>query len=251
MEKAFYERLHLENAVYGLSSYNVRRLLRSRAISDWRRGRSPGGVQILDIGCGKGQFLLDLTVAISGMRIKVDKAVGLDLVRAEPNVFNKIQEFEFLQQSVDGKQLPFPDGRFDLVSCNHVLEHLFNTEGFLREVRRILVPSGLAVLSVPNIAAWMNRLAFLFGGQPLGSELGTERITYGFWPPFLKGRLERFTPSGHIRDFTPGGLRDLAEACGFRPVGWWAQSGGLLCSIFPRLCRNVGLLMKAYRASPG
>lgn len=202
-------------------------------------------VRLLDIGCGKGQFLLELSQAFArrfGMQF--GRITGLDLGRAEPNVFREISaKFEFLQQSVDGQKLPFADRSFDLVCCNHVLEHIFETEKLVREIGRVLNPEGLAVISVPNVAAWMNRIAFLFGGQPLGSEVGTEKVSYGFWPPFLKSRLEAFAPSGHIRDFTPGGLRDLARACGFKPVGWWAQNGGVLIALNPKLGRNLGILL--------
>lgn len=170
----------------------------------------------------------------------------VDLVRAQPNVLDRIAPRpEFHQQSVDGQALPFPDASFDLVTCNHVLEHVFKTEHLLREIRRVLQPAGLAVISVPNTAAWMNRLFFLFGGQPLGSEVGTESITYGFWPSFLKGRLARFDPSGHIRDFTPRSLRDLSVHCGFRHAGWWAQNGGLVAT----LMRNLGIILEAAPAT--
>jgi hypothetical protein len=86
----------------------------------------------------------------------------------------------------------------------------------------------------------MNRIAFLFGGQPLGSEVGTQSVTYGFWPGFLRDRLKQFDPSGHIRDFTPRSLRDLSAACGFQPTDWWAQNGGLIAT----LQRNIGILLE-------
>ena len=90
----------------------------------------------------------------------------------------------------------------------------------------------------------MNRIALLFAGQPLGTELGTEKITYGFWPGFLKPRLEAFRPSGHIRDFTPRALQDLATHCGFETVGWWAQSLGAMARLSKWSGRNVGILLK-------
>src|SRR5581483_3094566 len=112
----------------------------------------------------------------------LSRVAVVDLVKAENNLLGEIKPtVEFFQQSVDGQDLPFPDGTFDFVSCNHVLEHIFRTEKFVREIRRVLQPQGLAVISVPNTAAWMNRIAFLVAGQPLGSEVGAESVTYGFW----------------------------------------------------------------------
>jgi len=171
----------------------------------------------------------------------LQRVAVVDLVKAEGNLLERISPVpEFFQQSVDGQKLPFADASFDFVSCNHVLEHVFETEKFLREIRRITRPDGLVVISVPNCAAWMNRIAFLVCGQPLGSEVGTESVTYGFWPGFLKHKLSRFEPSGHIRDFTPRSLRDITEACGFKFGGWWAQNGGLVAT----WKRNLGIILE-------
>jgi 2-polyprenyl-3-methyl-5-hydroxy-6-metoxy-1,4-benzoquinol methylase len=242
VESKFYETLHSSNPQYGLSRYNIGCLLSSAARCGWLDRVKASKLRILDIGCGKGQFLLDLTTGLrSSAQVSFERVAVVDLVKTSGNVLSQIKpQPEFFQQSVDGQKLPFAGASFDLVTCNHVLEHLFQTEFLVREIRRVCHPDGLAVISVPNCAAWMNRIAFMFGGQPLGSEVGTESIAYGFWPGFLKDRLNQFSPSGHIRDFTPRSLRDLTSACGFKPTGWWAQGGG----IFPTLKRNLGIVLK-------
>ncbi|MEI7728360.1 MAG: hypothetical protein WCO56_02265 [Verrucomicrobiota bacterium] len=71
-----------------------------------------------------------------------------------------------------------------------------------------------------SCAAWMDGIAFLFGDQPLGSEVGTESVTYGFWPEVLQERLKKNDLSGHIRDFTPRSLWYLTTHCGFTHAGW-------------------------------
>jgi len=238
----FYERLHKNDRAYGKNIYDVAGLMAGAAFQRWLTLSQSKGLAVLDIGCGKGQFLFDITSALkekSGH--KLARVAVVDLVRAEGNLLGEISPSpEFFQQSVDGQKLPFTDGSFDLVSCNHVLEHIFETEKFLREIRRVTRPEGLVVIGVPNCAAWMNRIAFLFGGLPLGAEVGTESAAYGFWPGFLKHKLDRFEPSGHIRDFTPRALRDLTEACGFKAVGWWAQNGGG----FATWKRNLGIVLE-------
>jgi 2-polyprenyl-3-methyl-5-hydroxy-6-metoxy-1,4-benzoquinol methylase len=246
--QGYYEKQHSQDAGYGKSVFNLRRLTSSRGFEAWLQRQQQRPIRMLDVGCGKGQFLLDLTRHFARQGREVERVVGLDLVRCSPNVYDQISpKLEFHQQSVDGVALPFPDNSFDFVSCNHVLEHIFQTEALVREFHRVMDKRGLCVISVPNIAAWMNRIAFLFGGQPLGSEVGVETTAYGFWPGFLKGRLKRFVPSGHIRDFTPGSLRDLTSACGFRPLGFWAQNGGFICGLNPRLDRNLGILLESTR----
>jgi SAM-dependent methyltransferase len=244
IESKFYDRLHRKDASYGKNVYDVPRLMAAPAFGRWLARNQPAKTQlrVLDIGCGKAQFLFDVTSALRQKHQAGFKRVAVvDLIRAEGSRLPEISPTpEFFQQSVDGQKLPFEDASFDLVSCNHVLEHVFETEQFVSEIRRVLQPGGLAVLSVPNCAAWMNRIAFLFGGQPLGSEVGTRSVTYGFWPRFMQDRLKQFDPSGHIRDFTPRSLRDLATACGFNYAGWWAQDGGIIAT----LQRNIGILLE-------
>ena len=244
IESKFYDRLHNTDASYGKNVYDVPRLMAAPAFQRWleRNQKSKSQLRLLDIGCGKAQFLFDVTAALH-QKHKADfkRIAVVDLIRAAGSRLGEISPApEFFQQSVDGQKLPFEDASFDFVSCNHVLEHIFETEKFLLEIHRILQPNGLAVISVPNCAAWMNRIAFLFGGQPLGSEVGTQSVTYGFWPGFMQHRLKQFDPSGHIRDFTPRSLHDLTAACGFKPAGWWAQNGGLIAT----MQRNIGILLE-------
>ncbi|HXQ16715.1 MAG TPA: methyltransferase domain-containing protein [Caulobacteraceae bacterium] len=51
-----------------------------------------------------------------------------------------------------GRPLPFDDGVFDGVFCEHVLEHFTQTDGerLAREVRRILKPGGVLRVIVPD-----------------------------------------------------------------------------------------------------
>jgi ubiquinone/menaquinone biosynthesis C-methylase UbiE len=45
--------------------------------------------------------------------------------------------------------LPFGDENFDLVLCNHVLEHVRDDIAAMKEIRRVLKPGGQAILQVP------------------------------------------------------------------------------------------------------
>ncbi len=242
----FYTDLHAEERHYSGAHYHMKSLWRLHALKAWAQQANGQPVRLLDVGCGKGFFLRDF---VHGLRsrwgIQPIRIIGLDIVRSQDDVFSEISSsFEFIQADTDGNPLPFDSGSFDFISCNHVLEHVFETEKLVKEFRRVLAPNGLCIIAVPNLAAWVNRVGFLWGNQPLGSELGTERVTYGFRPGFLQKKLEPFRPSGHIRDFTPRGLRDLTEHCGFQTVGWWTQSFGLMARLGKWAGRNMAILLK-------
>jgi SAM-dependent methyltransferase len=49
--------------------------------------------------------------------------------------------------------LTFPDGAFERILCSHVLEHVDDAKA-LRELFRVLVPGGEAVLMLPVVEGW-------------------------------------------------------------------------------------------------
>jgi SAM-dependent methyltransferase len=51
---------------------------------------------------------------------------------------------------VDLANLPFESASYDLVVCNHVLEHLPDDAAALAHFARILTPDGVAVITVPG-----------------------------------------------------------------------------------------------------
>jgi len=240
----FYTKRHTDR-VYSGGRYHMKSFWSARALQAWAARMKGRPVRVLDVGCGKGYFLKEFTEGTRSLfKLEAGRVTGLDIVRAQDDVFAQIQpKMEFIQADTDGQPLPFGDENFDFVYCSHVLEHVFETEKLVREFRRVLGPDGLCIIAVPNIACWINRIGFLWGNQPLGSEVGTEKNTYGFRPGFLQKKLEATSPSGHIRDFTPRGLRDLAEACGFRTAGWWPQSFGFVARLGKWAGRDMGILL--------
>ena len=58
---------------------------------------------------------------------------------------------EFGPARIDVLDLQFPDASFDVVVCNHVLEHIPDDHRAMRELRRVLRPGGWAMLLVPDV----------------------------------------------------------------------------------------------------
>jgi SAM-dependent methyltransferase len=50
---------------------------------------------------------------------------------------------------MDIHKIPFPDSSFDVVLCNHVLEHVDDDIQSMKEIARVLKPNGFSILQVP------------------------------------------------------------------------------------------------------
>jgi SAM-dependent methyltransferase len=115
-----------------------------------------------------------------------------------------------------------PDESYDVVIMNHVIEHLDNPLGTLREINRVLKPSGRLVLETPRYDTLMFRLL---------------------------GRRERsINCIGHIYFFTTRTLKNLYEAAGFRTLQLDYVGRSLTVD---RLFWNVGVISKSKRFSQG
>jgi len=62
--------------------------------------------------------------------------------------------------------LPFENNYFDFVFAGEIIEHLFDSRFFLKEVHRVLKINGYLILSTPNLARIDDRLKFLLGKTP-------------------------------------------------------------------------------------
>lgn len=102
------------------------------------------GRTVLDAGCGMayGAAMLAQAGAAAVTGVDVAGAV-LDAVREEmpPGV-------ELHQADVG--DLPFADGAFELITCFEVIEHVPDPLAVLGELRRVLAPDGVLLISSPN-----------------------------------------------------------------------------------------------------
>jgi 2-polyprenyl-3-methyl-5-hydroxy-6-metoxy-1,4-benzoquinol methylase len=106
--------------------------------------------------------------------------------------------------------LPWDDDFFDVIICSEIIEHIFDTDRLLEQIKRVLKPSGTLIISTPNLASFFNRLFILFGYQPVGTEVSCVNTRYG--NRFRKA----LRPAGHIRNFTYAAFVDIIKAHGFK-----------------------------------
>ena len=114
---------------------------RRRMVVDWVRQRYPGrhDLRILDVGCGTGMMLVDM----SGL----GEVQGID-ASDEALRFCRQRGLTAVQKG-NVVELHFPDGSFDVVTGVDILEHIDDDGGALREWSRVLKPGGRLFLFVP------------------------------------------------------------------------------------------------------
>jgi len=102
--------------------------------------------------------------------------------------------------------LPFQDGAFATVVAAEVIEHVFDTQGVIAELARVVQPGGWVVVTTPNLVALSGRAQLLLGRSPHNVEFDAS--------PGM---------SGHIRYFTFDTLELLLRRAGLQPIGRWTN----------------------------
>ena len=64
-------------------------------------------------------------------------------------------ESPLADMKLDIQDMPFPENEFDVIICNHVLEHVPDDRKAMHEIFRVLKKGGFAILQVPtSYGAW-------------------------------------------------------------------------------------------------
>ena len=135
-----------------------------------------GKGKILDIGCGRGLFL-DI------MRTHGWSVMGVEFGKEAVESASKAYGIEVIDETTARSTLK--DEEFDVVTMNHVLEHVYDPVETIRECARTLKMDGSLVVSVPNILS----LQASFGN----------RDWFHLDPPY------------HLHHFSERGLKRLLE----------------------------------------
>ena len=96
-----------------------------------------------------------------------------------------------------------PYGPWDVILCNHIIEHVSDPDFLLEECRKEMRPGTILDIGTPNLAAWFNRALFLFGYVPHSVEL-SKRYNVGKAFDWNEEEL-----GGHIYVYTIPALKQL------------------------------------------
>lgn len=135
--------------------------------------------RLLDVGCGSGEWL----VAMRDLGWQVE---GVDF---DENAVRLARDNDLLVRCGSLEEQKYPAAHFDAVTLNHVIEHVPDPIGTLKECARILKPGGRLALFTPNTASLGHRL---FGSDWRGLE-----------------------PPRHLHVFCPGSMAALLHRAGF------------------------------------
>ena len=145
---------------------------------------------VLDVGCAGGE-ISDFAAQIG------HKVVAIDLNQPQNQLTNAI----FVQHDLD-KGLPLTiDGKFDLIVCADVLEHLRSPDKLLYDLQERLTNSGKIIASIPNFGNWYPRIRVLLG-----------KFDYD-----ARGILDQ----SHLRFFTRKSFTRIANTAGYDVTKIW------------------------------
>ena len=194
--------------------------------------RDDSKTRILEIGSVPGQFtalLARLGYHVQGVDVDPGRVKG---------VFGKYG-ICVIKVDVEHESLPFPPNSFDIVLFAEILEHLrLNPLHTLREVHRVLRPTGRIILSTPNITP-IQRLLFLFGDSYQGDPVESFK------------KLQWLGHMGHIRLYSLQEVKDFLDCSGFTTISY-AYGGMNMRRVLPpktrkpKLAKLFMLLMSMY-----
>ncbi|MFK8164688.1 MAG: methyltransferase domain-containing protein [Lewinella sp.] len=147
--------------------------------------------------------ILSEEMEVSGLRVlhfSPPKSVA-EKLRASPLAEYVTTDFEgefAADKSYDITAIEEPDGRFDLIICYHVLEHITDDATAMRELNRVLTLGGLCLIQTP----------FREGDTYEDASITTPA-----------DRLLAFGQEDHVRVYSVAGLTERLRMAGFRVAG--------------------------------
>ncbi len=105
------------------------------------------GKKILDAGCGEGHLIQKMH------RVLNNEYYGIDITPIAIKKAHALCPFANIKRG-DILKTGYANNFFDVIICTEVLEHIPKFELVLRELKRILHPGGLLIISFPNEVWW-------------------------------------------------------------------------------------------------
>lgn len=136
------------------------------------------GLNILEVGCGVGDFALHLADLHARVTAVDFSPQAIEIAQKKSTAQKKSVDF----QVADAQSLPFEDNSFDLLLSCECLEHVPNPQLALNEFKRVLKPQGKLVLTTENYsnAMLLYWLKCWILKKPFDSGAGVQPIEHFF-----------------------------------------------------------------------
>ena len=179
-------------------------------------------IEALDVGCYDGEITKKIKEKIG----KNCVMYGIDVAE---NVASEAEKRGIIYKINDlNAGLDFSENKFDFIFAGEIIEHLYDTDFFISEIKRVLKPNGILIITTPNMVSFGRRMCYLLG---IGVFMEAS-LTYPKNPQ----------PAGHIRFFTKKLLVDFMEYNNFKlekyisdTVNFIGFKSDLLAKIFPSI----------------
>lgn len=158
---------------------------RAELLSEWLKNIHSIS-RSLDIGCGRGGFSALLPHNVEKWGIDFEKHPRLP------------KDFNFISGDISDKW-QVPDNYFDVVLAGEVIEHVLDTDLFLKRCFDVLSPGGHLLLTTPNLSSFANLRYWLQADQYMWVDSGANQL-------------------GHVRYLAPKKMRQALESTGFQKI---------------------------------
>ncbi len=158
---------------------------------------SANRVSLLEFGCGEGFFLQQALQA--GWQ-----AHGIDFSRFgvekwHPNLLSACSfgdSYDYLNKYI------LENKTFDVCALRNVLEHVLDPQGLLLDLRKILNPGGILLLTIPNDYSVLQQFA-----------LEQQHIEHDFW----------FQPPDHLYYFNTTNITKFVESLNYKVIDMYSS----------------------------
>jgi len=164
---------------------------------DWVALQLPelkGRFNILDAGCGTGRLLSRL-----GKKYKGAELYGVDIspamVKATKLAVSKMNKRNILEADI--KKLPFHSDYFAVVTATHVLYHVPDISGAIKELKRVLKPGGIIFITTTDydLEQGLNKIHYEALRKLHFPKFMQDKNSYLRFPPiFASNVLKKYFP---------------------------------------------------------
>lgn len=185
--------------------------------------------KVLDVGCGGG--IIGSQIGMTG-----NSVYGVDISLSNVKKARS-KGIKAKQCNIENDTIPFKT-KFDIIVAGEIIEHVFDTENFLKKLRRKLNKDGDLIITTPNAAAFGRRLLLLIGRNPHLEPSADTKY------------------AGHVRYFTKDSLEELLKSTGFKIEVFTSDlvnfdaSGSIKSKLLAEICPTLGktIIVKCAKA---